>query len=152
MAEADSSSSSSTLDTYWSDFKSFWVERVPSLKLYKKYILDRETPIPPWSASDLEAYIAVDPVHGPALKSAREAVKIAATGSAIGALSLGGISWKYSKSPHGALLALGAGAVFGWTFGQEVAGHWLQLYRLDTVTAQDKFLDWWIEKTEGTRS
>ncbi|KAK9097744.1 hypothetical protein Syun_024789 [Stephania yunnanensis] len=83
------------------------------------------------------------------LKSAREAVKFAATGSAIGALSLGGISWKYSKSPHGALLALGAGAVFGWTFGQEVAGHWLQLYRLDTVTAQDKFLDWWIEKTEG---
>ncbi|KAF5179546.1 Succinate dehydrogenase subunit 6 protein, partial [Thalictrum thalictroides] len=109
----------------------------------------KEKSIPSWSESDVEAFIASDPVHGPTLKAAREAAKIAAMGSAIGAISSAGFAWKYSKSPHGALLSLGAGAVFGWTFGQEAASHWLQLYRLDTMTAQVKFLDWWVNKTEG---
>ncbi|KAF6168590.1 hypothetical protein GIB67_005202 [Kingdonia uniflora] len=75
------------------------------------------------------------------LRTTREAAKIAAMGSAIGA-----IAWKYSKSPHGAALSLGAGAVFGWTFGQEFASHWLELYKMDTKTAQMKFMDWWESK------
>uniref|UniRef100_M1A5G7 Uncharacterized protein n=1 Tax=Solanum tuberosum TaxID=4113 RepID=M1A5G7_SOLTU len=49
----------------------------------------------------------------------------------------------------GTALSLGAGAVFGWTFGQEVANHWLQLYRLDTMAAQVKFMEWWQNKVEG---
>lgn len=48
----------------------------------------------------------------------------------------------------GALLSLGAGGIFGWTFGQEIANHWLQLYRMDTMAAQVKFMDWWVSKTE----
>lgn len=35
------------------------------------------------------------------LKAAREAAKIAAAGSVIGAVSTAGFAWKYSKSPHG---------------------------------------------------
>lgn len=49
----------------------------------------------------------------------------------------------------GAVLAFGAGAIFGWTFGQEIANHWMQLYRMDTMAAQLEFLDWWKKKTEG---
>lgn len=49
----------------------------------------------------------------------------------------------------GAVLALGAGAIFGWTFGQEIANHWMQLYRMDTMAAQLEFLDWWKKRTEG---
>ncbi|XP_042505497.1 succinate dehydrogenase subunit 6, mitochondrial-like [Macadamia integrifolia] len=101
-----------------------------------------------WSDSDVEEFIASDPIHGPTLRTAREAVKFAATGSIIGAILTAGISWKYSRSPHGAALSFGAGAVFGWTFGQEIANHWLQLYRLDTMAAQVKFLDWWVNKTD----
>ncbi|KAM0975117.1 hypothetical protein ACFX2C_018194 [Malus domestica] len=35
----------------------------------------RDKPLPPWSDSDVEAFIALDPVHSPVLKTAREAVK-----------------------------------------------------------------------------
>lgn len=49
----------------------------------------------------------------------------------------------------GAGLSFAAGAVFGWTFGQEFANHWFQLYRLDTVAAQVKFMEWWESKTKG---
>ncbi|GFZ01539.1 succinate dehydrogenase subunit [Actinidia rufa] len=48
-----------------------------------------------------------------------------------------------------AALSFGAGAMFGWTFGHEFANHWLQLYRLDTMAAQVKFLDWWEKKSAG---
>ncbi|KAL3530263.1 hypothetical protein ACH5RR_009585 [Cinchona calisaya] len=70
------------------------------------------------------------------LKTARDAVKYGAVGSAVGAVTTAGWAWKYSKSLHGAGLSLAAGAVFGWTFGQEIAKHQQQLYRLDTMTAQ----------------
>ncbi|KAK0582593.1 hypothetical protein LWI29_027397 [Acer saccharum] len=83
------------------------------------------------------------------LKTAREAVSFAITGSVIGAASTAGVAWKYSKSPHGTALSLGAGAVFGFTFGQEVANHWYQLYRMDTMAAQVKFMEWWERKSEG---
>lgn len=46
-------------------------------------------------------------------------------------------------------LALAAGAVFGWTFGHEVANHWFQLYRLDTAAAQGKFMEWLERKAQG---
>lgn len=49
----------------------------------------------------------------------------------------------------GTALSFGAGAAFGLTFGQEVANHWLQLYRLDTLVAQAKFMEWWQNKVEG---
>ncbi|OUZ99233.1 hypothetical protein BVC80_8967g41 [Macleaya cordata] len=150
MAEGDSSSSTpGFFRGHWEGWKEYWGERFAFLDNYKKHISHRENPIPSWSDSDVEEFIASDPIHGPTLKTAREAVKIAAVGSAIGALSSAGVAWKYSKSPHGTVLSLGAGAVFGWTFGQEVANHWLQLYRLDTMSAQVKFLDWWVNKSEG---
>ena len=49
----------------------------------------------------------------------------------------------------GAGLSFLAGGVFGWTFGQEIANHTLQLYRLDTLAAQVKFMEWWEKKSEG---
>ncbi|XP_034226788.1 succinate dehydrogenase subunit 6, mitochondrial-like [Prunus dulcis] len=82
------------------------------------------------------------------LKTAREAVNFGLTGSVIGAVSTAGVAWKYSRSLHGAGLSFLAGGVFGWTFGHEIANHWLQLYRLDTLAAQTKFLEWWEDKNE----
>lgn len=49
----------------------------------------------------------------------------------------------------GAVLSFAAGGVFGVTFGQEFASHWLQLYRLDTLGAEVKFLEWWERKIGG---
>lgn len=43
---------------------------------------------------------------------------------------------------RGAGLSFLTGGVFGWTFGQKIANHWLQLYRLDTMAAQVKFMEW----------
>ncbi|KAF2299829.1 hypothetical protein GH714_003938 [Hevea brasiliensis] len=51
----------------------------------------------------------------------------------------------------GAGLSFLAGGVFGWTFGQEIANHWLQLYRLDTMAAQVKFMEWWEKKCEALK-
>ncbi|XP_058075920.1 succinate dehydrogenase subunit 6, mitochondrial [Magnolia sinica] len=132
--------------------KEYWGERFAFLENYTNIFFVPEKRLPKWSDSDVEEFIASDPIHGPALKSARKATEIAATGSVIGAVSTAGLAWKYSKSPHGAALAFGAGAIFGWTFGQEIASHWLQLYRMDTMAAQIEFLDWWKNKSGGNRT
>ncbi|KAK3205555.1 hypothetical protein Dsin_019601 [Dipteronia sinensis] len=133
---------------HWVGFKDFWAERFSFLENYSRFV-NRDEPLPSWSSSDVDQFIASDPIHGPTLKTAREAVSFAITGSVIGAASTAGVAWKYSKSPHGTALSLGAGAVFGFTFGQEVASHWYQLYRLDTMAAQVKFMEWWERKSEG---
>ena len=133
---------------HWQGWKEFWGERFSIIDNYSRFV-KRDPPLPSWSSSDVEEFIASDPVYGPTLKTAREAAKYAAVGSVVGAVSTAGFAWKYSRSPHGAVLSLGAGAVFGWTFGQEIASHWFQLYRLDPMAAQVKFLDWWASKNEG---
>ncbi|XP_074268097.1 succinate dehydrogenase subunit 6, mitochondrial [Silene latifolia] len=129
----------------WNGWKGFWSDRFAYLDNYTKFVKDK--PLPAWSDSDVEAFIASDPVHGPTLKTAREAAKYGFVGATIGAVSSAGVAWKYSKSPHGAVLAFGAGAVCGVTFGIEFASHALQLYRLDTMTAQTKFMEWWETKS-----
>ncbi|KMT04976.1 hypothetical protein BVRB_7g171390 [Beta vulgaris subsp. vulgaris] len=134
--------------SYMDGFKGFWCQKLAYLENYTRFT-KRDKPLPSWSESDVETFIASDPVHGPVLKTAREAVKYGLVGSAVGAVTTAGFCWKHSKSPHGAVLALGAGAVFGWTFGHEIANHTLQLYRLDTMTAQTKFMEWWEKKTDG---
>ncbi|XP_021720591.1 succinate dehydrogenase subunit 6, mitochondrial-like [Chenopodium quinoa] len=133
---------------YFSGFKDFLSDRFSFLDNYNRFV-KRDKPLPSWSESDVQDFIASDPVHGPVLKTAREAVNYGLVGSAVGAVTTAGVCWKYSKSPHGAVLALGAGAVFGWTFGAEIGNHALQLYRLDTLAAQIKFMEWWEKKTEG---
>ncbi|KAK0606234.1 hypothetical protein LWI29_035468 [Acer saccharum] len=146
----ESEADQSFFKRHWEGFKDFWTERFSFLENYSRFV-NRDEPLPSWSSSDVEQFIASDPIHGPLvtglllrmtksfpfqLKTARQAVNFAITGSVIGAASTAGVAWKYSKSPHGTVLALGAGAVFGVTFGQEVASHWYQLYRLDTMAAQ----------------
>ncbi|KAI4382203.1 hypothetical protein MLD38_008198 [Melastoma candidum] len=127
------SSPSSFLRGHWEGWKDFWSERFSFLDNYGRFIR-REKPLPSWSSADVDDFIASDPFHGPVLKAARDATQFGL----------------YSKSLHGAGLSFAAGAVFGWTFGQEAASHWYQLYRLDTMQAQVKFLEWWKNKTEGS--
>ncbi|KAL5576031.1 hypothetical protein UlMin_017730 [Ulmus minor] len=144
---ADDSSSQSFLRRHWEEYKEFWGERFSFLDNFSRFV-NRDEPLPSWTSSDVEEFIASDPVNGPTLKTAREAVNYGLTGSVIGAVSTAGVAWKYSRSLHGAGLSFVAGGIFGWTFGQEIAGHALQLYRLDTLTAQTKFLEWWENKCE----
>ncbi|KAM1145380.1 hypothetical protein ACFX19_038036 [Malus domestica] len=49
----------------WEGFKDFWCERFSFLTNYSKFV-KQDKPLPPWSYSDVEAFIALDPVHGPA--------------------------------------------------------------------------------------
>ncbi|GAB4859886.1 succinate dehydrogenase [Ancistrocladus abbreviatus] len=148
MAEKAEESSPNFFKRHWEGWKGFYSDRFAFLENYSKFV-KRDKPLPSWSQSDVEEFIASDPVYGPTLRTAREAVKFGLAGSAIGAVSTSAMAWKYSRSPHGALLSFAAGAVFGWTFGHEVGNHWLQLYRLDTLTAQAKFMEWWEKKSEG---
>ncbi|CDP15577.1 unnamed protein product [Coffea canephora] len=149
MAEAEAAESQKGFfKKHWEGYKEFWCERFSFLNNYSRFI-KREKPLPSWTDSDVEEFIASDPIHGPVLKTAREAVKYGAVGSVVGAVTTAGWAWKYSRSLHGAGLSFAAGAVFGWTFGQEIANHHLQLYRLNTVAAQTKFLEWWQKKVEG---
>ncbi|RZC76827.1 hypothetical protein C5167_000943, partial [Papaver somniferum] len=89
-----------------------------------------------WSNSDVQSFISIDPIHGPVVENARKAAKVAAIGSVVGELHLGGTAWRYSKSPHGAVLAVGLGAVVGYTVGKEAASHYYQLYRDDAMASQ----------------
>ncbi|PSS09433.1 Succinate dehydrogenase [Actinidia chinensis var. chinensis] len=146
--DSSQSQSESFFRKHWEGYKEFWTERFSFLDNYSRFV-KRDHPLPSWSDADVEQFIASDPVNGPTLRTAREAVKYGATGSVIGAVSTAAFAWKYSRSLHGAALSFGAGAMFGWTFGHEFANHWLQLYRLDTMAAQVKFLDWWEKKSAG---
>ncbi|KAF8404302.1 hypothetical protein HHK36_009185 [Tetracentron sinense] len=147
-SSADSLSSSSFFRRQWEDRTGFWGEKFSFLDNYKRFS-NRENPIPSWSDSDVEEFIASDPIHGPSLKAAREGAKFAVVGGAIGAIYTAAFVWKYSRSPHGAVLSFGVGGVFGSTIGQEIASHWLQLYKMDTSAAEVKFVDWWVKKNEG---
>ncbi|KAL6567030.1 succinate dehydrogenase [Orobanche minor] len=138
---SESQESKSPLRRYWEGYKEFWGERFSFIDNYSRF-LDPSKPLPHWDSSVVEEFIASDPVHGPTLKTTRQAAKFSAAGAAIGAASTAGLAWKWSKSPHGAALSLAFGAVVGGTFGLEVGSHWYQLYRLDTKASQVKFYEW----------
>ncbi|KAH6826971.1 hypothetical protein C2S53_013316 [Perilla frutescens var. hirtella] len=123
--------------------KSLWHSLKKSFHLddYSK-ILNPDKPLPHRNDALVQEFVASDPVHGPVLKTAGEAADFAYVGAAVGAITTGGNAWRWSKSPHGTALSLAFGAVVGFSLGAEVANHWYQLYRLDTVGAQVKFNEW----------
>ncbi|RZC85489.1 hypothetical protein C5167_041675, partial [Papaver somniferum] len=49
----------------------------------------------------------------------------------------------------GAVLAVGLGAVVGYTVGKEAASHYYQLYRDDAMASQVKFLEWIVPVVDG---
>lgn len=65
MGESGDSSPASFFKRHWEEYKEFWSDRFSILDNYSKFIKGREQPIPSWSAADVEAFIATDPVHGP---------------------------------------------------------------------------------------
>ncbi|KAL5667639.1 hypothetical protein ACJX0J_019860, partial [Zea mays] len=80
------------------------------------------------------------------LKALRESRKFALAGAFAGAAHLGGVALKYSKAPHGVVLATGFGAITGAVLGSEVAEHWYQLYKMDKQGANLRFIYWWEDK------
>ncbi|XP_011090279.1 succinate dehydrogenase subunit 6, mitochondrial [Sesamum indicum] len=138
----------SFLRQYWEEYKEFWAERFSFLDNYSRF-LHPEKPLPHWDSSVVEEFIASDPVHGPVLKTAREAAKFGVVSAAVGAVSTAGYAWRWSKSPHGTALSFAFGAVVGGTFGLEIANHWHQLYRLDTMGSQVKFYEWLQNRAGG---
>ncbi|XP_078158632.1 succinate dehydrogenase subunit [Carex rostrata] len=135
---------------YFEEVKEHWKKNFSFLDYFKK-TYGRDQPLPKWSDADVDEFIASDPVYGPQLKALRESRKFALGGAAIGAGHLGGIAMKYSKAPHGVLLATGFGAVCGAVFGSEVAEHWYGLYKMDKQQANLRFLYWWEDKTLGSQ-
>ncbi|KAL0437092.1 UNVERIFIED_CONTAM: Succinate dehydrogenase subunit, mitochondrial [Sesamum radiatum] len=144
--------SKSFLRQYWEGYKEFWAERFSFLDNYSRF-LHPEKPLPHWDSSVVEEFIASHPSMAPlylpsistpsiSLKTAREAAKFGVVGAAVGAVSTAGYAWRWSRSPHGTALSFAFGAVVGGTFGLEIANHWYQLYRLDTMGSQVKFYEW----------
>ncbi|XP_038990222.1 succinate dehydrogenase subunit 6, mitochondrial-like isoform X2 [Phoenix dactylifera] len=147
MAEESSDSSQGGfLGKHYEEVKGHWRRNLAFLDYYKK-TLGRAEPLPKWTDADVEEFIASDLVYGPQLKALRESRKYAIVGALLGAAHLGGVSWKYSKSPHGFVLATGFGALCGGVLGSEVAEHWKQLYKIDKQGANLRFLYWWEDKT-----
>ncbi|KAI3430123.1 uncharacterized protein J3R85_008267 [Psidium guajava] len=81
--------------------------------------------LPSWSSLDVDDSIASDPVHDSNLKIARKAVNYVAIGSVLRAVTTADFTWKYSRSLRGAGLSFMVEAMFGWTFGYEIASNWL---------------------------
>lgn len=50
--------------SFWEGYKEFWSERFSFLVNYSRFI-KRDKPVTSWSNSDVEEFIASDPVHGP---------------------------------------------------------------------------------------
>ncbi|AQK78248.1 Succinate dehydrogenase subunit 6 mitochondrial [Zea mays] len=133
--------------------KQHWASNFAFLDYFKK-VYGRAEPLPKWSDADVDEFIASDPVYGPQmrfpqLKALRESRKFALAGALVGAAHLGGVALKYSKAPHGVLLATGFGAITGAVLGSEVADHWYQLYEMDKQGANLRFIYWWEDKVSG---
>lgn len=60
----DDSSSQSFFRRHWEGYKEFWGERFSFYENYSRFT-NRDKPLPSWSSSDVEDFIASDPVHGP---------------------------------------------------------------------------------------
>lgn len=54
----------SSSQSFWEGYKEFWGERFSFMSNYSKFI-KRDKPLTSWSDSDVEEFIASDPVHGP---------------------------------------------------------------------------------------
>ncbi|XP_042427297.1 succinate dehydrogenase subunit 6, mitochondrial-like [Zingiber officinale] len=149
MAESSDSSPLGFLWKHLEEVKEHWRSNFSFLDYYRK-TLGRKEPLPKWTDADVEEFIASDPVYGLQLKAIRQSRKYAVAGGLLGAAHLGGVSLKYSKSPHGFVLATGFGALCGGVLGMEVAEHWKQLYKIDKQAANLRFLYWWEDKTLGS--
>ncbi|KAL5576026.1 hypothetical protein UlMin_017725 [Ulmus minor] len=68
---ADDSSSRSFLRRHWEEYKEFWGERFSFLDNFSRFV-NRDKPLPSWSASDVEEFIASDPVHGPTMRKRKK--------------------------------------------------------------------------------
>jgi hypothetical protein len=128
--------------------KAHWAKNFSFLDYFKK-VYGRDKPLPKWTDADVDEFIASDPVYGPQLKAMRESRKFALGGALVGGAHLGGIALKYSKAPHGVVLATGFGAICGAVVGSEVAEHWYQLYKTDKQGANLRFIYWWEDKVAG---
>ncbi|XP_062194919.1 succinate dehydrogenase subunit 6, mitochondrial-like [Phragmites australis] len=131
--------------------KQHWARNFAFLDYFKK-VYGRAEPLPKWSDADVQEFIASDPVYGPQLKALRESRKFALAGALVGGAHLGGVAFKYSKAPHGVVLATGFGALTGAVLGSEVAEHWYQLYNMDKQGANLRFIYWWEDKVSGQKS
>nr|XP_009404936.1 PREDICTED: succinate dehydrogenase subunit 6, mitochondrial isoform X2 [Musa acuminata subsp. malaccensis] len=150
MAEGSDSSAMGFLGRHYEEVKEHWKNNFAFLDYYKK-TFGRRKPLPKWTDADVEEFIASDPVYGPQLKDIRESRKYAIFGALLSAAHLGGVSLRYSKSPHGFVLATGFGALCGGVLGLEVAEHWKQLYKIDKQATNLRFLYWWEDKTLGNQ-
>ena len=52
----------------WNGLKDFWSDRLSFFENYTRFT-KRDAPLPSWSSSDVEEFIASDPVHGPTVIS-----------------------------------------------------------------------------------
>ncbi|KAG2581133.1 hypothetical protein PVAP13_6KG015800 [Panicum virgatum] len=117
---------------HFEGLKQHWARNFAFLDYFKK-VYGRAEPLPKWSDADVEE-------------------KFALAGALAGAAHLGGVAFKYSKAPHGVVLATGFGAITGAVLGSEVAEHWYQLYKMDKQGANLRFIYWWEDKVSGQKS
>jgi len=54
----------SSSQSFWEGYKEFWCERFSFMSNYSNFT-KRDKPLTSWSNSDVEEFIASDPVHGP---------------------------------------------------------------------------------------
>ncbi|CAI8603022.1 unnamed protein product [Vicia faba] len=63
----------SSPQSFWEGYKEFWGERFSFMSNYSNFI-KRDKPLTSWSDSDVEEFIASDPLHGPVIKFLLEAL------------------------------------------------------------------------------
>lgn len=59
-----SNTQDSSSQSFWEGYKEFWGERFSFMSNYSNFT-KRDKPLTSWSNSDVEDFIASDPVHGP---------------------------------------------------------------------------------------
>ncbi|RVX19195.1 Succinate dehydrogenase subunit 6, mitochondrial [Vitis vinifera] len=69
-------SSPSFFRRHWEGWKDYWGERFAILDNYAKFV-NRDKPIPKWSDSDVEEFIASDPVYGPTVSASGLRINLA---------------------------------------------------------------------------
>jgi hypothetical protein len=146
---SDTSKEENNERPWWAIDKEAWKRKFRVAVELKAALTKDEKPLPPWTSEDIETFAKEDPVYGPQVEALRRTSAATSYGAAVGALGSAGVAYRYSRSPHGAVLAGLLGAVTGWVVTNEGATWAYGLYKFDTLDANLKFIEWWRKKSSS---
>eukprot|EP00243_Klebsormidium_subtile_P003751 TRINITY_DN17343_c0_g1_i1.p1 TRINITY_DN17343_c0_g1~~TRINITY_DN17343_c0_g1_i1.p1 ORF type:complete len:148 (-),score=17.67 TRINITY_DN17343_c0_g1_i1:225-668(-) len=134
---------------WWAIDKEAWRRKFSTVVKLQSSMKEDEKALPAWTSKDIEAFAKEDPVYGPQVAALRKNSEACGYGAVAGAVGSAGVALRFSKSPHGAVLAGLLGGLTGWLVTNEGATWAYGTYKFDNMDANLKFVEWWRKKSSS---